>query len=61
MTTLTSDQKLMLETVRKFMLKEIAPYSQEMDEDQYFKPELKQKFKELGLYSAIVPVKQLSL
>lgn len=57
MTTLTSDQKLMLETVRKFMLKEIAPYSQEMDEDQYFKPELKQKFKELGLYSAIVPVK----
>jgi len=57
MTTLTSDQKLMLETVRKFMLKEIAPYSQEMDEDQYFKPELKQKFKELGFYSAIVPVK----
>ncbi len=57
MTKLTGDQKLMLETVRKFMLKEIAPYSQEMDEDQYFKPELKQKFKELGLYSAIVPVK----
>jgi alkylation response protein AidB-like acyl-CoA dehydrogenase len=57
MTTLTGDQKLMLETVRKFMLKEVAPYSQEMDEDQYFKPELKQKFKDLGLFSAIVPVK----
>ena len=57
MTKLTGDQKLMLETVRKFMLKEVAHYSQEMDEDQYFKPELKQKFKELGLYSAIVPVK----
>lgn len=57
MITLTSDQKMMLETVRKFMLKEIAPYTQEMDEAQYFKLELKQKFIELGFYSAIVPVK----
>ena len=57
MTTLTGDQKMMLEAVRKFMLKEIAPHSLEMDETQVFKLELKQKFRELGLYSAIVPIK----
>jgi len=56
MITLTSDQKLMLETIRKFMVKEVAPYSLEMDENQNFRMELKQKFNELGLYSAIVPV-----
>ena len=56
MMSLTSDQKLMLETIRKFMTKEVAPYSHEMDETQSFRIELKQKFNELGLYSAIVPV-----
>jgi alkylation response protein AidB-like acyl-CoA dehydrogenase len=55
MITLTGDQKLMLETIRKFMTKEVAPYSHEMDENQNFRMELKQKFIELGLYSAIVP------
>jgi alkylation response protein AidB-like acyl-CoA dehydrogenase len=55
MITLTGDQKLMLETIRKFMSKEVAPYSHEMDENQNFRMELKQKFIELGLYSAIVP------
>ena len=53
---LTGDQKLMLESIRKFMMKEVAPYSHEMDENQNFRIELKQKFVELGLYSAIVPV-----
>jgi len=57
MTTLTGDQKMMIEAVRKFMIKEVAPHSQEMDETQVFRLELKQKFRELGLYSAIVPVK----
>jgi alkylation response protein AidB-like acyl-CoA dehydrogenase len=56
MTTLTSDQRLMLETIRKFMTKEVAPYSREMDENQNFRIELKKKFMELGLYSAIIPV-----
>jgi alkylation response protein AidB-like acyl-CoA dehydrogenase len=56
MITLTSDQKLMLETIRKFMAREVAPYSQEMDENQNFRIELKEKFSGLGLYSAIVPV-----
>jgi alkylation response protein AidB-like acyl-CoA dehydrogenase len=56
MINLTSDQKLMLETLRKFMLKEVAPYSREMDETQNFRRELKERFAELGLYSAIVPV-----
>jgi alkylation response protein AidB-like acyl-CoA dehydrogenase len=55
MITLTSDQKLMLATIHKFMMKEVAPYSLEMDENQNFRMELKQKFNELGLYSAIVP------
>ncbi len=52
----TSEQKLMLETIHKFMVKEVAPYSQEMDENQDFRMELKEKFNGLGLYSAIVPV-----
>jgi alkylation response protein AidB-like acyl-CoA dehydrogenase len=56
MITLTSDQRLMLDTIRKFMTKEVAPYSQEMDEDQNFRIELKKKFTELGLYSAIIPM-----
>lgn len=38
------------------MVKEVAPFSQEMDERQYFRLELKKKIAELGLYSAIVPV-----
>ena len=32
MIALTSDQKLMLETIRKFLTKEVAPFSLEMDE-----------------------------
>jgi len=57
MIALTDEQKLMLETIRKFMAKEVAPFSQEMDETQNFRMELKEKFNRLGLYSAIVPVK----
>ena len=56
MTALADEQKLMLETIRKFMTKEVAPFSQEMDETQNFRMELKEKFNRLGLYSAIVPV-----
>lgn len=56
MMALTVDQKLMLETIRKFMTNEVAPYSQEMDENQDFRVELKEKFHRLGLYSAIVPL-----
>ncbi len=55
MRELSNDQKMMLATVRKFMRKEVAPYSQEMDETQSFRKELKQKFGDLGLFSAIVP------
>jgi len=51
-----NDQKLMLKSIREFMLKEVAPYSQEMDETQNFRMELKQKFNDLGFYSAIIPV-----
>ncbi len=55
MTALTGDQKIMRDTIRKFMLKEIAPLSHEMDETQRFRLELKEKLAGLGLYSAIVP------
>jgi alkylation response protein AidB-like acyl-CoA dehydrogenase len=54
--TLKNDQKMMLETIRKFMVKEVAPYSQEMDETQTFRLELKEKFAKLGLWSAIIPI-----
>lgn len=53
---LSTDQRMMLETVRKFMVKEVAPFSQEMDETQTFRLELKEKCARLGLYSAIVPI-----
>ena len=53
---LTTDQRLMLESIRKFMQKEVAPFSQEMDETQTFRMELKEKFAELGLYAGIVPL-----
>jgi alkylation response protein AidB-like acyl-CoA dehydrogenase len=56
MITLKNDQKMMLETVRKFMAKEVAPYSLEMDETQTFRMELKEKFGKLGLWSAIIPI-----
>ena len=56
MTNLTTDQKMMLETIRSFMTKEVAPYSREMDETETFRIELKEKCASLGLYASIVPV-----
>lgn len=56
MINLTSDQRMMLETIRSFMAKEVAPYSREMDETENFRIELKEKCAALGLYASIVPV-----
>lgn len=55
MIKLTNEQNLILDTVRKFMDKEVSPLSQNMDELQSFPIELKKKLADLGLYSAIVP------
>lgn len=56
MTYLNTDQKMMLQTISKFMHKEVAPYSREMDENQAFRMDIKEKCIDLGLYSAIIPL-----
>lgn len=51
-----TEQKMMLQTIKKFMVKEVAPYSKEMDETQTFRMDLKEKCIDLGLYSSIIPI-----
>jgi alkylation response protein AidB-like acyl-CoA dehydrogenase len=56
MAGLTKDQEtMMLESIRKFLAKEVAPYSREMDETEQYRIEIKGKSAELGFYSAIIP------
>ena len=48
-------RKMMLETIRKFMAKEVAPYSREMDDTETYRKEIKVKCGELGFYAAVIP------
>lgn len=55
MLKLTSDQKMLLNTVARFMEQEVAPLSARMDAEQRMDPDIIRKCQDLGLLSLIVP------
>jgi alkylation response protein AidB-like acyl-CoA dehydrogenase len=52
---LTSEQKLLLSTIRKFMKNDVEPKTSHMDESQEIDSAILRKCAELGLFSLIVP------
>ena len=55
MLKLSSDQKMLLATIAKFMTREVAPIAAKMDEEQEMDPVIISKCAELGLFSLIIP------
>ena len=56
LTSLTQDEKIMRDTVRRFAQKKIAPRVHEMDEAQKLHPEILRELFTLGLMGIEVPV-----
>ena len=52
---LTEDQEAMVQLARRFAEKDIAPYSQEMDEEAELRPEIIAKMAELGFMGINIP------
>jgi glutaryl-CoA dehydrogenase (non-decarboxylating) len=52
---LTEDHKALVQTVREFAQKEVAPYIKEWDEKQEFHPEVVKKMGELNLLGVCIP------
>jgi alkylation response protein AidB-like acyl-CoA dehydrogenase len=52
---LSSDQKVLLNTISRFMKNDVAPISAKMDDAQEMDPSILRKCSELGLFSMIVP------
>ena len=52
---LTEDQEAMVQLARRFAEKDIAPYSQEMDEEAQLRPEIIAKMAELGFMGINIP------
>ncbi len=52
---LTEDHKALIETVREFAQKEVAPYIKEWDEKQEAHPEIFKKMAELNLLGVCIP------
>jgi short-chain 2-methylacyl-CoA dehydrogenase len=55
LTTLSEEEELFRSTVHEFAETEVRPYVHEMDEKGIFKPEIIQKFFELGLMAIEIP------
>ena len=55
LSTLTAEEQLLQETVRKFARKEIAPLVREMDEAQKMSPKIIQRLFDLGLMGIEIP------
>jgi len=55
LSTLTAEEQIIQETVRKFARKEIAPLVREMDEAQKMSPRIIQRLFELGLMGIEIP------
>jgi butyryl-CoA dehydrogenase/short/branched chain acyl-CoA dehydrogenase len=55
LSTLTAEEQILQETVRKFARKEIAPLVREMDEAQKMSPRIIQRLFELGLMGIEIP------
>ncbi len=56
LSTLTAEEQILQETIRKFARKEIAPLVREMDEAQKMKPSLVAQLFDLGLMGIEIPV-----
>jgi len=52
---LTEDHKALIQTVREFAQKEVAPFIKEWDEKQYFDPAVLRKMAELNLLGVCIP------
>ena len=52
---LTDDHKALMETVREFAQKEVAPHIKEWDEKQYFDPSILRQMAELNLLGVCIP------
>ena len=52
---LTEDHKALVQTVREFAQKEVAPYIKEWDEKQEFQPAVLKKMAELNLLGVCIP------
>jgi glutaryl-CoA dehydrogenase (non-decarboxylating) len=52
---LTEDHKALVQTVREFAQKEVAPYIKEWDEKQYFEPSVLTKMAALNLLGVCIP------
>jgi glutaryl-CoA dehydrogenase (non-decarboxylating) len=52
---LTDDHKALVQTVREFAQKEVAPYITEWDEKQYFDPSVLRQMAELNLLGVCIP------
>ncbi|MDX6385344.1 MAG: hypothetical protein QOK48_2917, partial [Blastocatellia bacterium] len=52
---LTDDHEALVQTVREFAQKEVAPYIKEWDEKQQFHPEVFAKMAELNLLGVCIP------
>ena len=52
---LTDDHEALVQTVREFAQKEVAPYIKEWDEKQYSSPDVFKKMAELGLLGVCIP------
>jgi butyryl-CoA dehydrogenase/short/branched chain acyl-CoA dehydrogenase len=55
LSTLTAEEQILQETVRKFARKEIAPLVREMDEAQKMSPKIIQRLFDLGLMGIEIP------
>ena len=55
MLKLSNDQKMLLNTVARFMKNDVAPVAARMDDEQRMDPEIIKKCSELGLFSLIIP------
>ena len=52
---LTEDHEALVQTVREFVRKEVAPYIKEWDEKQHFEPAVLKKMAELNLLGVCIP------
>src|SRR4030095_6936062 len=52
---LTEDHRALMQTVREFAQKEVAPYIKDWDEKQEFHPEVLKKMGELNLLGVCIP------
>jgi isovaleryl-CoA dehydrogenase len=53
--SITEEQRMYMDTIRKFAEKEILPRVEEMDNEEHFAPELWEKAKSIGIHGMAVP------